>query len=254
MPPKQPPTRADNHRKHHRRIPTNSRWRRLPADRTTLTTLTALTAACLALAGCTITPGNTQASPSAPPATAVVPTTAPTDKDAKYTCPGIPDTALHSMFGPNITIYTYDNNTVTTPSECFVRASGVKGVVFYSAFWYVYDDRQPSDEPLLAWGPEVSSFTFDGVEGQGEAHTSSPGTETNYGNTIFTCGDHYLALSIDNASVMAGHMRENLIALTQSALPWLCQNQPIPGLDKTMEQARPYYAYPTPLPSPTPTN
>ncbi|WP_247595425.1 hypothetical protein, partial [Actinomyces procaprae] len=191
--------------------------------------------------------------PSAPPATAVVPTTAPTDKDAKYTCPGIPDTALHAMFGPNITITTFANSLITG-SECRVKHPEQNSTVFYSKFWYIYDDRQPSDEPLLAWGPEVSSFTFAGVEGQGEAHTSSPGTETDYGNTIFTCGDHYLALRIDNASAMAGDMRENLIALTQSALPWLCQNQTIPGLDKTMEQARPYYAYPTPLPSPTPTN
>lgn len=157
------------------------------------------------------------------------------------------------MFGTNITITASDKNK-TTSSECFVRVSGVKGVVFYSAFWYIYNDRQPSDEPLLAWGPEVSSFTFNGIDGQGEAHTSSPGAETDYGSTAFTCGDHYLALSVDHSSLMAGDMRDNLIALTQSALPWLCQDQPIPGLGKTMEQARPYYAYPTPLPSPTPTN
>ncbi|WP_240038299.1 hypothetical protein [Actinomyces procaprae] len=251
MPPKQPPTRADNHRKHHRRIPTNSQHRRLPADRTTLTTLTALTAACLALAGCTITPGNTQASPSAAPATAVVPTTAPTDKDAKYTCPGIPDTALHAMFGPNITIRASDKNRTTAP-ECRVDVPGQDSSVFYSEFWYIYDDRDPWY--FLASGREESTFTFDGIDGEGEAHTSSPGAEYDYGSTVFTCGDHYLAMSIDNASAMAGDMRENLIALTQSALPWLCQNQPIPGLDKTMEQARPYYAYPTPLPSPTPTN
>ncbi|PHP51311.1 urea ABC transporter substrate-binding protein [Actinomyces ruminis] len=118
----------------------------------------------------------------------------------------------------------------------------------------MYDDRGPWDGGSLAWGREASTFTFDGIEGQGEAHTSSPGAKYDYGSTVFTCGDHYLAMSIRHASVMAGDMRENLIALTQSALPWLCQDQPIPGLGKTMEQARPYYAYPTPLPSPTPTN
>ncbi|WP_237564312.1 hypothetical protein [Actinomyces sp. 432] len=215
--------------------------------------LTALTAACLALVGCSLIPGSNQASPSAAPATAVVPTTAPTGEDEKYTCPGIPNTALHAMFGPNITITASDKN-ITTASECRAYHPGRDRMVFYSAFWYIYDERGPWDHGSLAWGPEVSSFTFEGIDGEGEARTSSPGAETDYGSTAFTCGDHYLALRIDHASVMAGDMRENLIALTQSALPWLCQNQPIPGLDKTMEQARPYYAYPTPLPSPTPTS
>lgn len=248
-----PPTPANHHGKHHRRTPATAQHRRLPVIRTALTALTALTAACLALAGCSLIPGNSQASPSAAPATAVVPTTAPTGEGEKYTCPGIPDTALHAMFGPNITIRASDKNT-TTATECRVDAPGQDSSVFYSTFWYIYNDRQPSDEPLLAWGLEVSTFTFDGVEGQGKARTSSPGAKYDYGNTIYTCGDHYLAMIINHASVMAGDMRENLIALTQSALPWLCQDQPVPGLGKTMEQARPYYAYPTPLPSPTPTN
>ncbi|WP_257210931.1 hypothetical protein [Actinomyces ruminis] len=245
-----PPTPANHQGKHHRRTPAAAQRRHLPVS---TATLAALTTACLTLAACGLIPGSNQASPSAAPATAVVPTTAPTGENEKYTCPGIPDTALYAMFGPNITITTSDKNK-TTPSECHVYYPGRDRMVFYSAFWYIFDDRQPSDEPLLSWGPEVSAFTFDGVDGEGEAHTSSPGAETDYGNTIYTCGDHYLALSIDHASVMAGDMRENLIALTQSALPWLCQDQPIPGLGKTMEEARPYYAYPTPLPSPTPTN
>lgn len=248
-----PPTPANHHRKHskHRgRTPAGGQHRRLPAHRTTLT---ALTAVCLALAGCSLIPSSNQATPSPAPATAVVPTTAPTGEDEKYTCPGIPDTALYAMFGPNITITTFANSPITG-SECRVDAPGQGSSVFYSAFWYIYDERGPWDHGSLAWGPEASSFTFDGIDGEGEAHTSSPGAETDYGSTVFTCGDHYLALRIDHASVMAGDMRENLIALTQSALPWLCQDQPIPGLDKTMEEARPYYAYPTPLPSPTPTN
>ncbi|WP_244542570.1 hypothetical protein [Actinomyces glycerinitolerans] len=218
------------------------------SQRRALASLVALMSCCLALAACSLLPGN---QPTTLPTAAVVPTTAPTGEDEKYTCAGIPDSSLHAMFGPNITIDTYPSSPIRA-SECRVEHPDRESIVFSSEFWYVYDDSDPWY--FLASGREESTFTFDGIDGQGEARTSSPGAEYDYGSTVFTCGDHYLALTINHGSLMAGDMRENLIALTQSALPWLCQDQPIPGLDKTMEQARPYYAYPTPLPSPTPTN
>lgn len=89
-----------------------------------------------------------------------------------------------------------------------------------------------------------SDFSFEGVEGSGRANVDK-GPDVRYGSTLFTCGDHYLALRAHDLSLMKGDPKANLINLTQSALPWLCGEEPVPGWGRTMEEARPSYAHPT---------
>ena len=100
-------------------------------------------------------------------------------------------------------------------------------------------------------GNTHSTFSFPDVDGFGEARIDT-GPNVHYGTTVFTCKDHYPALTVDEFSLTRGDVRTNLINLTQSALPWLCQDQPIPRLNQTMERARPPWATTAPTEQATP--
>ena len=60
-----------------------------------------------------------------------------------------------------------------------------------------------------------------------------------YATTLFTCGDHYLLPSVGDMRDINGDVRTDLINLTQSALPWLCQGELIPGLGATIDERCP---------------
>lgn len=183
------------------------------------------------------------ASPSARSTQAVVSTQAPTDEGSYSRCPGIPDEALEAMFGPHYYVTTYPRNGQDA-SVCWVDVSDGDAPVLYVEFWYIYDDRDLWDTSGLAMGRYGSDFSFEGVEGSGRANVDK-GPDARYGSTLFTCGDHYLALSAHDLSLMKGDPKANLTNLTQSALPWLCGEEPVPGWGRTMEEARPPYAHPT---------
>ncbi|CAM2750647.1 hypothetical protein ACSL103130_01025 [Actinomyces slackii] len=214
-------------------------------------------ASCLALAGCAN--GGPLGRSSSRSTVPVVATAAP--DGASYTCPGIPDEAVEAMFGPDSTIVNHFNHI---PPWCIVKIPGRDASVLYIQAWYIYRNKDPWDEPNLSRGQFGSDFSFPGIEGTGKAWIDEEVEDDDgsgdqaygvrYGSTVFICGDHYLALSIDHAPAMQGDLKGNLVNLTQSALPWLCQDQPIPGLDQTMEDIRPPYAHDTPQPSTTPTD
>lgn len=197
---------------------------------------------CVTLTACSGWTGG-GASPSARSTEAVVGTQAPTDAWGYTRCPGISDEALEAMFGPDYYVTTYPRNGQDA-SVCWVKVRGERGSVLSVEFWYVYGGRDPWETAQLPMGRYGSDFSFEGVEGSGRANVDK-GPDARYGSTVFTCGDHYLALGADNLSPMKGDPRANLINLTQSALPWLCGDEPIPGLGRTMEEIRPPYAQPT---------
>ena len=203
---------------------------------------------CLVLAACSA-PWRAGA-PATPAATAVVAATAPSDPH-DYTCPGIPDEALKAMFGREATISTPRTGAFFKGAECWVKVPERKSLIFYSAIGYIYKDRDPWTSNMVALGNTHSTFSFPDVDGFGEARIDT-GPDAHYGTTVFTCKDHYLALTVDEFSLTRGDVRTNLINLTQSALPWLCQDQPIPGLGQTMEQARPPWATTAPTEQTTP--
>ena len=166
-------------------------------------------------------------------------------------CPGIPDEALEAMFGREATISARRTDTFFKGAECWVKVPEQKSLIFYSTIGYIYKNHDPWDDPLVSMGNTHSTFSFPEVDGFGEARIDT-GPDARYGTTVFTCKDHYLALTVDEFSLTRGDVRTNLINLTQSALPWLCQDQPIPGLGQTMEQVRPPWATPAPTEQVTP--
>lgn len=204
---------------------------------------------CLVLAACPA-PWRAGGPTTTPTATAVVAATAPSDPH-DYTCPGIPDEALEAMFGREATISARRTDTFFKGAECWVKVPEQKSLIFYSTIGYIYKNHDPWDDPLVSMGNTHSTFSFPEVDGFGEARIDT-GPDARYGTTVFTCKDHYLALTVDEFSLTRGDVRTNLINLTQSALPWLCQDQPIPGLGQTMEQARPPWATTAPTEQTTP--
>lgn len=201
----------------------------------------------VAVAACGRLPFGDGPSPSAA-ATAVVPTTAPADDT--YTCAGLPDSSLRAMLGPNISISTRDRPGGVPEASC--RASTL---VVYTAFTTTRFPN-PWDNRDTAGGDTVTTFSFPGVQGSGTAKVDTGKTrqEPLYATTVFVCDDRYLMLAIHDMRVVAGDTRQNLINLTQSALPWLCQGEPIPGLDgRTMDDYRPAEATTTPTPTTSPT-
>ena len=178
----------------------------------------------------------------------VVPTTAPADDT--YTCAGLPDSSLRAMLGPDVDIDPRDRPVGVPEASC--RASTL---VVYTAFTTTRFPN-PWDNRDTAGGDTVTTFSFPGVQGSGTAKVDTGKTrqEPLYATTIFVCDDRYLMLAIHDMRVVAGDTRQNLINLTQSALPWLCQGEPIPGLDgRTMDDYRPAEATTTPTPTTSPT-
>ena len=168
-----------------------------------------------------------------------------------YTCSGLPDAAFTAMFGPEATAMATKSDI--EGSRCWVEVpnSDSSSPVFYSEFGYLSNVYSPWDSPMLTVGNSSSSFSFPEVDGVGNAKIGV-GEDAPYGTTVFVCGEHYLSLSIKKFSAVRGDVRDNLVNLTESSLPWLCQDQPIPGLGQTMEQVRPRWATAPPTAIPTP--
>ena len=168
-----------------------------------------------------------------------------------YTCSGLPDAAFTAMFGPEATAMATKSDI--EGSRCWVEVpnSDSSSPVFYSEFGYLSNVYSPWDSPMLTVGNSSSSFSFPEVDGVGNAKIGV-GEDAPYGATVFVCGEHYLSLSIKKFSAVRGDVRDNLVNLTESSLPWLCQDQPIPGLGQTMEQVRPRWATAPPTAIPTP--
>ena len=176
------------------------------------------------------------------PAVGVVPTSAPTDAGS-YVCAGIPSSSLKAMFGDGVKIVAASPDI--TNAVCLVSVNGHG--VFTSKFRYVSGEYDGWASSYAIPGDVTSTFSFDGVDGKGEAKVDE-GSNPEVGTTVYTCGDRQLILAASDGSAMRGDMKANLVDLTHSTLPWLCGSAPIPGLGKTMEEYRPPFLK-TPSPS-----
>ena len=174
-------------------------------------------------------------------AVSVVPTapTAPAD----YVCAGIPNSSLRAMFGDDVKVVAASPNI--SNAVCLVSINGLR--VFASEFRYVWADHGGWKSTYVTPGDVTSTFSFDGVDGKGEAKVDG-GSSPEVGTTVYTCGDRQLILAASDGSAMRGDMKANLVDLTHSTLPWLCGSAPIPGLGETLEEYRPPFLK-TPSPS-----
>ena len=154
------------------------------------------------------------------------------DVSSFQSCPGISESNLKAMFGEKVTLSTFSSWSDAT---CSGQLDGV--TVFNSRFGFVREGVGPWNVPFVARAPTSSEFSFENVDGVGEAQIYS-GEPRTYGTTAFICGDHYLVMTVRDAKYMKGDLRSNLISMTEVSLPWLCQGQPVPGLGKTMEEIR----------------
>ena len=203
----------------------------------------------LALGACA---GSWRAGGASPSPTAVVPASAAADDT--YTCAGIPDSSIQALLGPDLRVRPRYRATAVADATCWIEAAGSGGrLVVYTDF------ITPDDQNLwfghdAATGDTTSTFSFPGTEGTGEAKVDTGVTRDPplYASTLFICGDHYLLLSVDDMRELHSDIRTDLVNLTQSALPWLCQGRPIPGLGKTIDELRPDNTV-TPTPSHPPT-
>lgn len=176
--------------------------------------------------------GTTSSSPEA-----VIGSVAPSAQEEYSDCPGIPRSFIRQMFGEGAEM---SKQYGTLENECSIVVNGK--AVFYTRYWYLYDNHDEWYGGTMTYGGSVFSFSLTGVDGKGRAMLDT-GANARYGSTAFTCGDHYLRLSVLDVSAMSGDMRQNLLNLTAASVPWLCRGQPIPGLGSTMEEIRPHYAF-----------
>ena len=166
-------------------------------------------------------------------AVSVVPTVAPSEA-ADYVCAGIPSSSLKAMFGDGVKIVAASPDI--TNAVCLVSVNGHG--VFTSKFRYVSGEYDGWASSYAIPGDVTSTFSFDGVDGKGEAKVDE-GSNPEVGTTVYTCGDRQLILAASDGSAMRGDMKANLVDLTHSTLPWLCGSAPIPGLGETLEEYRP---------------
>lgn len=168
-------------------------------------------------------------------AVSVVATSAPMDA-ADYVCAGIPSSSLKAMFGDGVKIVAASPDI--TNAVCIVSVNGHS--VFTSKFRYVSGEYDGWASSYAIPGDVTSTFSFDGVDGEGEAKVDG-GSRPDVGTTVYTCGDKQLILAVSDGSALRGELKAGLVNLTQSTLPWLCGSAPIPGLGKTMEEYRPRF-------------
>jgi len=163
----------------------------------------------------------------------VVSTEAPSDVEAYQPCLGLPISALKSMFGDSSVVTADSMFAAMKGTECQVEIRG--RVVFRSEFWFIPDAADSREKDLVSDADDESSFVFEGIDGSGIRMINDGGKE---GYSIFVCGDHYFKAEVLDLAAMNGDLNANLEDLTFIALPWLCQNQPVPGLGRTMEQIK----------------
>ena len=155
----------------------------------------------------------------------VVSTEVPSDAEEYQPCLGLPISTFKSMFGDS-SVVTADNMFAAMKgTECQVEIRG--RVVFRSEFWFIPDAADSREKDVVSDADDESSFAFEGIDGSGVRMVNDGGKE---GYSVFVCGDHYFKAEVLDLAAMNGDLNRNLENLTFIALPWLCQNQPVPGL------------------------
>lgn len=167
----------------------------------------------------------------------VVSTEAPSDVEEYQPCLGLPISALKSMFGDSSVVTADSMFAAMKGTECQVKIRGK--VVFRSEFWFIPDAADSREKDIVSDADDESSFAFEGIDGSGIRMVNDGGKE---GYSVFVCGDHYFKTEVLDLGAMNGDLNANLENLTFIAVPWLCQNQPVPGLDRTMGQIKQTYS------------
>jgi len=92
------------------------------------------------------------------------------------------------------------------------------------------------------------SFTVEGVpDASGEVHI-----DKDSGMAIIICGDAFIDISLNPRADLNGNLKGNLINLATSMTPWVCNGEPIPGLDIPLSPAKPRPEATTDIPTPQP--
>lgn len=167
------------------------------------------------------------------PEPAPTPAPASINADAEnFTCAGVPDSSVDLMINGEVkfkeTPYYQDNWSIRR-LECDAREKD-KSTGSYAVLVVFGRIQRPSWKPLdevgAYRGSKEEPFRVEGVEGEGIITL----TDNGGGAASFTCGDHYVVTSIAVGHDIVGDVRTNLINLATSMTPWVCQDQPIPGL------------------------
>ena len=163
----------------------------------------------------------------------VVSTEVPSDVEEYQPCLGLPISTLKSMFGDSSVVVADSMFAAMKGTECQVKIRG--RIVFRSEFWFIPDGADSREKDIVLDADDESSFTFEGIDGSGVRMVNDGGKE---GYSVFVCGDHYFKVEVLDLAAMNGDLNTNLENLTFIALPWLCQNQPVPGAGRTMGQIK----------------
>ncbi|MDO5063951.1 MAG: hypothetical protein Q4E00_03010 [Actinomyces bowdenii] len=156
-----------------------------------------------------------------------------------FHCAGLSTEMLEDLFGVPVTTSSHGFKGRIPNSECYASRSGVRGYTLYrSDFGFSAEDVTPGDRSGIGGGDTYSTFEIEGVEGSGEAWVDT-GNEARYATVVFACGDRYIKAGFRKIDEINGDPREALISLVEAATPWLCGDEPIPGLDEPMESYRP---------------
>jgi len=167
----------------------------------------------------------------------VVSTEVPSDAEEYQPCLGLPISTFKSMFGDSSVVKADSMFAAMKGTECQVEIRG--RVVFRSEFWFIPDAADSREKDVVSDADDESSFAFEGIDGSGVRMVNDGGKE---GYSVFVCGDHYFKAEVLDLAAMNGDLNTNLENLTFIALPWLCQNQPVPGSGRTMGQIKQTYS------------
>ncbi|BDA64190.1 hypothetical protein MANAM107_10240 [Actinomyces capricornis] len=156
-----------------------------------------------------------------------------------FHCSGLSTEIFEDLFGEPVTTRAYGFKGRIPNSECSVRRGGPRDyTLYYSDFGFSARDVTPNDRSGIGGGDTYSTFEIAGVEGSGEAWVDT-GEKARYATAVFVCGDRYMKTQFLRVSDVNGDPREALISLVEASTPWLCGDEPIPGLDEPMESYRP---------------
>ena len=166
-----------------------------------------------------------------------------------FDCSGLSEEMFEDLFGKPVETSSHTWRGQTPNSECYVKRAGLsKYPLYYSDFGFSAEDVTPDGRSGIGGGDTYSAFEIEGVEGTGEAWVDT-GEEARYATVVFACGDRYMKAAFRRVGDINGDPREALISLVEASTPWLCGDEPIPGLDEPMESYRPPWVPATTPPS-----
>ena len=165
-----------------------------------------------------------------------------------YSCPGVPNESVEALFGRSV---EYVSNPIVEDGvldkmTCNVKVNYGSESYSGSGLKVNYTHYRKGIDPW--WDGYRASyagrFSVVGDDGFGELKLADDG-----GTALYNCGDryHYVMVSVLPRSGMRGDLRTNLIGLASSMIPWVCQEEQIPGLGIPMDTAPP-----NPTGAPTP--